>query len=236
MAGRPTPSLSSASVWLIILAGIAGLVVGWFLTREQARVPAQPPTQSPRIEDRTASAPLGTPRTILEPKDLSGGPVVQTTPDPARTAVADRALASIEALLLDSSALEDLNAGDIRGGMQPRTLSNRKISLAAIERVLAQPENTEVIRTRCLKVLDSLLREPWPTLKTPEADQFALVERARALTILMFASPDAAVSAYRSMPNRSVQERVSKRALHLLVTDGMDKEDAQARILDLTER
>ena len=155
--------------------------------------------------------------------------------DPAQIAVADHALASMQTLLLDGSALENVNAGDIRGGILPRELSNRKIALAAIETVLAQPENTGQIRTRSLQVLESLLREPWPPLKTPEVDQFVLAERARALTILIFASPDAAAIAYRAMPDPDVQERVSKRAVHLLVLNGMGKEDANARISNLTE-
>ena len=211
-----------------------GLVVGWLLLHDRARVPADPPSPSPPIEANETSAPGPKPPTPRENKVVSRVPILQPTQDPAQIAVADYALANMQTLFLDSSALESVNAGDIRGGILPRELSNRKIALAAIETLLAQPENTGQIRTRSLQVLESLLREPWPPLKTPEADQFVLAERARALTILIAANPDAAATAYRAMPDREVQERVSKRAAHLLVLNGMGKEDAEAKLSKLT--
>ena len=150
--------------------------------------------------------------------------------DPARIEVAERALGSFEVLFLDSTALERVEPGEIRGGMLPQALSHRRIALAAIDTVISHPENAGEIRARSLRVLEALVQQPWPAVATAEADQFVLEERGHALATLVRADPGVAAEAYRGIPESTDRERVANRAVHLLAKGGMAKEEARAQV------
>lgn len=154
----------------------------------------------------------------------------QMARDPARIEAAERALGRFESLFLDSAALESVEPGDIRGGMLPQPLSHRKIALAAIDTVISHPENSGEIRAHSLRVLESLVQQPWPAVATAEADQFVLQERGHALATLVKADPDVASAAYRGIPESVARDRIARRAVHLLAKGGMAKEEARARV------
>ena len=233
----PDSRRSNRILWLVVIGGIAALCIGIFLTRQRAPEPDSGPlypTIASRFQPETAPGDRGAPERRQDNSARSPERQQQLANDPERIAAAERALAGFERLFLDASALEAVGAGDIRGGTQPRPLSNREMALAAIDSVIAQPENAGAIRARSLLVLDSLLRQPWPTLVTPEADQFVLQERGQALALLIGADPAAAAAAFQGIPDDAVRERVAVRAVHLLVTGGMEPNNARARVASLS--
>ncbi len=171
------------------------------------------------------------PKTLeLEPDRERRALQEQMARDPARIEAAERALGSFEGLFLDATALERVEPGEIRGGMLPQPLSHRKIALAAIDTVISHPENSGEIRAHSLRVLESLVQQPWPAVATAEADQFVLQERGHALATLVKADPDVASAAYRGIPESVARDRVARRAVHLLAKGGMAEAEARARV------
>ena len=154
--------------------------------------------------------------------------------DPVRIESAMLAAAGFEALLLDATALESVGPGEIRGGMQPAALSHRRMALAALETVIVLPENAGAIRERSLRVLASLLQQPWPHVVTPEADQFVLDERAHALSLLVKSDPAAAAEALANISESRARQRIATRALHRLVQGGMGRDAARAKLAALS--
>ena len=122
------------------------------------------------------------------------------------------------------------------GGMAPASLHDRRIALAALDVAIGHAENAGPIRDRSVRVLELLVRQPWPTLATPEADHFVLQERGHALASLLRVAPDSAASAYRGIGDQKIQRRVATRAVHLLVRDGMPKDEANLRVTELSSR
>lgn len=204
-----------------------------------------PPASAPPFEEESASAPPGTRPTVAgasaledftrptpaEPLDPGRRQLQeQMSRDPARIEVAERALGSFESLFLDSTALESVEPGEIRGGMLPQALSHRRIALAAIDTVISHPENAGEIRARSIRVLEALVQQPWPAVATAEADQFVLQERGHALATLVKADPGVASAAYRGIPESAARDRVANRAVHLLAKGGMATEEARSRV------
>lgn len=234
---KPQRPTWKALRWLVALAALAGVCVGIFWTRQNVPAPgaAGPPDTPPPVAHtlRPESRRPGiTPSAVRQPSARAARQ--EPALDTARLEVANRALAGLERLFLDPSDLEAVRAGDIRGGMLPASLSGRRIALAAIETVIAQPENRGPVRDQSLRLLEALVRQDWPGVTTPEADQFVLQERGHALASLINADPNVAAAAYRGMPDETARERVALRAVHLLVEGGMDRGDARARVADLS--
>lgn len=234
-------------LWLGAVVGLGVLALLAFRAGERAPSPesARPPEiaalpELPVLAPSAGSPPIADRVPRPEPEEAIDAAARERrqrlASDPARVEAAERILGGFENLFLDSTALEGVGPGEIRGGMLPDSLAHRRIALAAIDTVIAQPENAGVIRAHSVRVLASLVQQPWPNLATPEADQFVLQERGHALASLVKADPDSAAAAYRGIPGRRSRERVATRAVHVLVQGGMGKEEAQARIVNLSSR
>lgn len=223
---------------------VAGLGLVLFLVLWPGGEPP-PSAPAPQVEKESAAAPFET--DPIAARSSSSDEFTRPAPpkpldpsrrerqqkmarDPARIEVAERTLGSFESLLLDSTALESVEPGEIRGGMLPQALSHRRIALAAIDTVISHPENAGEIRARSLRVLEALVQQPWPAVATAEADQFVLQERGHALATLVKADPGVAAAAYRRIPESTARERIATRAVHLLANGGMAKEEARARV------
>ncbi|NNL66777.1 MAG: hypothetical protein HKP30_11075, partial [Myxococcales bacterium] len=156
--------------------------------------------------------------------------------DPVRIQTATRTFETFETLFLDPTALEAVGAGDIVGRIEPEALAKRRRALFAIDALVAQPENAGAIQGRAVQVLEAIVRQPWPTLSTPEAEQWALEERGHALATLLETDPATAAAAYGDVPGSELRAQIAEQAVEKLVKDGMEREDAEARIAELAGR
>lgn len=243
-------------VWLAAAATAAALAAVIFLSGDRRepppRVPGPPPAAAADPTRPAPANPVEAPvRTARDP-----GPAGNEAPgeaedpadlarrvqqerlarDPVRIQTATRTFEGFEDLFLDPTGIEAVGPGDIVGRIEPEPLAKRRRALFAIDALIAQPENQGAIQGQAVRVLDTILRQPWPAVSTPEAERWVLEERGHALATLVEADPAAAAQAYRDIPGSELRARIGAEAVERWVQEGLAREDAEARIAGLSDR